>query len=108
MSSPRRIWRRRSGTRSLACLILSLKARYHDAATDEQKLLANEAANQLRSSYGNYRAGRRGCYYPREDPGQIDAISDQINNFGSFTLDQEALVYDNQYASSSRSSWTPS
>lgn len=80
--------------------ILSLKRDYHDAATDEQKLLANEAANQLRSSYGNYMGGSDGgSYYSQgKIPGQIDAILDQINNYGSFTFDQEAPVYDNQYA----------
>lgn len=80
--------------------ILSLKKDYHDAATDEQRLLANEAANQLRSSYGNYRGGDDGSRYYSQGkiPGQIDAILDQINNFGSFSFDQEAPVYDNQYA----------
>lgn len=80
--------------------ILSLKRDYHDAATDEQKLLANEAANQLRSSYGNYMGGSDGgSYYSQgKIPGQIDAILDQINNFGSFSFDQEAPVYNNQYA----------
>lgn len=80
--------------------ILSLKRDYHDAATDEQKLLANEAANQLRSSYGNYMGGSDGgSYYSQgKIPGQIDAILDQINNYGSFTFEQEAPVYDNQYA----------
>ena len=79
---------------------LSLKKDYHDAATDEQRLLANEAANQLRSSYGNYRGGDDGSRYYSQGkiPGQIDAILDQINNFGSFSFDQEAPVYDNQYA----------
>lgn len=80
--------------------ILSLKKDYHDAATDEQRLLANEAANQLRSSYGNYRGGDDGSRYYSQGkiPSQIDAILDQINNFGSFSFDQEAPVYDNQYA----------
>lgn len=80
--------------------ILSLKRDYHDAATGEQKLLANEAANQLRSSYGNYMGGSDGgSYYSQgKIPGQIDAILDQINNYGSFSFDQEAPVYDNQYA----------
>lgn len=84
--------------------ILSLKRDYHDAATDEQKLLANEAANQLRSSYGNYMGGSDGgSYYSQgKIPGQIDAILDQINNYGSFTFDQEAPVYDNQYAEQQR------
>lgn len=63
-------------------------------------MLANEAANQLRSSYGNYMGGSDGgSYYSQgKIPGQIDAILDQINNYGSFTFDQEAPVYDNQYA----------
>lgn len=80
--------------------ILSLKKDYHDAATDEQRLLANEAANQLRSSYGNYRGGDDGSRYYSQGkiPGQIDAILDQINNFGSFSFEQEAPVYNNQYA----------
>ena len=40
-----------------------------------------------------------GSYYSQgKIPGQIDAILDQINNYGSFTFDQEAPVYDNQYA----------
>ena len=80
--------------------ILSLKKDYRDAATDEQRLLANEAANQLRSSYGNYRGGDDGSRYYSQGkiPGQIDAILDQINNFGSFSFDQEAPVYNNQYA----------
>ena len=80
--------------------ILSLKRDYHEAATDEQKLLANEAANQLRSSYGNYMGGSDGgSYYSQgKIPGQIDAILDQINNYGPFSFDQEAPVYDNQYA----------
>ncbi len=80
--------------------ILSLKKDYHNATTDEQKLLANEAANQLRSSYGNYKGGDNGgsFYSQGKIPGQIDSVLDQIGSFGSFSFDQEAPVYDNQYA----------
>lgn len=80
--------------------ILSLKKDYHNAATDEGRLLANEAANQLRSSYGNYMGGDSGgsFYSQGKIPGQIDTVLDKINNYGSFSFDQEAPVYDNRYA----------
>lgn len=80
--------------------ILSLKKDYNNATTDEQRLLANQAANQLRSSYGNYKGGGDGSSFVSQGkiPGQIDDVLDQIYNFGSFSFDQEAPVYDNQYA----------
>ncbi|WP_297232204.1 hypothetical protein [uncultured Flavonifractor sp.] len=80
--------------------ILSLKKDFRDATTDEQRLLANEAANQLRSSYGNYMGGGDGgsFYSQGKIPGQIDSVLDQIDGFGSFSFDQEAPVYDNKYA----------
>lgn len=80
--------------------ILSLKKDYHNATTDEQRLLANEAANELRSSYGNYKGGADGSsfYSQGKIPGQIDNILDQINDFGSFSFDQQAPAYNNQYA----------
>lgn len=80
--------------------ILSLKKDYRDATTDEQRLLANEAANQLRSSYGNYMGGGSGgsFYSQGKLPGQIDDVLDRINGYGSFSFDEEAPVYNNQYA----------
>lgn len=79
--------------------ILSLKKDYRDATTDEQRLLANEAANQLRSSYGNYMGGSGGSFYSQGKlPGQIDDVLDRINGYGSFSFDEEAPVYNNQYA----------
>lgn len=80
--------------------ILSLKKDYHNATTDEQRLLANEAANELRSSYGNYKGGADGSsfYSQGKIPGQIDHVLDQINDFGSFSFDQQAPAYNNQYA----------
>ena len=80
--------------------ILGLKQDIHKATTPEAKLLANEAANQLRSSYGGYTGGKYGADYISDGkiPNQIDSVLDQINNFGSFSFDQDAPVYNNQYA----------
>ena len=79
--------------------ILSLKQDYHNATTDEQRLLANEAANQLRNSYGNYSGGDDGGYYIDQGkiPGQVDNILDQIYNFGDFSYGS-APTYSNAYA----------
>lgn len=80
--------------------ILGLKQDIHKATTPEAKLLANEAANQLRSSYGGYTGGKYGADYISDGkiPNQIDSVLDQINNFGSFSFDQDAPVYNNRYA----------
>lgn len=80
--------------------ILGLKEDIHKATTPEAKLLANEAANRLRSSYGGYTGGKYGADYISDGkiPNQIDGVLDQINNFGSFTFDQERPTYENQYA----------
>ena len=80
--------------------ILGLKQDIHKATTPEAKLLANEAANRLRSSYGGYTGGKYGADYISDGkiPNQIDGVLDQINNFGSFTFDQERPTYENQYA----------
>ena len=80
--------------------ILGLKQDVHAATTPEAKLLANEAANQLRSSYGGYTGGRYGADYISDGkiPNQIDDVLDRINNFGSFSFEQTAPVYNNQYA----------
>ena len=43
--------------------ILSLKKDVANATTPEQRLLANEAANQLRKTYGNYSGGSDGSGY---------------------------------------------
>lgn len=79
--------------------ILSLKQDYHNATTDEQRLLANEAANQLRNSYGNYSGGDDGGYYIDQGkiPGQVDNILDEIYNFGDFSYGS-APTYSNAYA----------
>ena len=84
--------------------ILGLKQDIHKATTPEAKLLANEAANQLRSSYGGYTGGPQGADYISDGkiPNQIDSVLDQINNFGSFDFGQTAPTYENQYAEQQR------
>lgn len=80
--------------------ILGLKEDIHKATTPEAKLLANERANQLRSSYGGYTGGKYGADYISDGkiPNQIDSVLDKINGFGSFNFDQERPSYENQYA----------
>ena len=84
--------------------ILGLKEDIHKATTPEAKLLANEAANQLRSSYGGYTGGKYGADYISDGKiqNQIDSVLDKINGFGSFTFDQERPSYENQYAEQQR------
>jgi len=80
--------------------ILSLKKDYANATTDEQRLLANTAAEELRKSYGNYTGGGDGSKYysAGKIPGQIDTTLDKMNSYGSFSYDQPAPTYNNQYA----------
>ena len=84
--------------------ILGLKQDVHAATTPEAKLLANETANQLRSSYGGYTGGKYGADYISDGkiPNQIDSVLDRINSFGSFDFSQSAPVYDNQFAEQQR------
>ena len=84
--------------------ILGLKQDIHKATTPEAKLLANEAANQLRASYGGYTGGPKGADYVSvgKIPNQIDSVLDRINSFGSFDFGQEAPTYTNQYAEQQR------
>ena len=79
--------------------ILSLKQDWNNAKTDEQRLLANEAANQLRSSYGNYMGGEDGGDYVSQGkiPGQIDTVLDAMLSYGDFSYGS-APVYSNAYA----------
>ena len=79
--------------------MVSLKQDWHNATTDEQRLLANEAANQLRSSYGNYTGGTAGADYVSQGkiPGQIDTVLDEIYNYGDFSYGS-APTYNNAYA----------
>ena len=89
--------------------ILSLKQDYNNATTDQQRLLANTAANQIRSSYGSYTGGNDGSrYYALSGSSAgdysgakygswIDDTLEKIGSFGSFGYGA-APEYNNAYA----------
>ena len=61
------------------------------AGTDEQRLLATEAANQMRKNYGVYNTGdRAGDYgYASSYGSAIGDLMGKINNYGSFEYDPQ-------------------
>lgn len=79
--------------------VLSLKKDYNNAATAEQRLLANQAANELRKSYGNYSGGADGGSFRLESKlnRRADDLLGQIGSFGLFSYD-EAPTYENAFA----------
>ena len=79
--------------------VLSLKKDYNNAATAEQRLLANQAANELRKSYGNYSGGVDGGSFRLESKlnRRSDDLLDQLGSFGSFSYG-EAPTYENTFA----------
>lgn len=79
--------------------VLSLKKDYNNATTAEQRLLANQAANELRKSYGNYSGGADGGSFRLESKlnRRSDDLLDQLGRFGSFSYD-EAPTYENTFA----------
>lgn len=79
--------------------VLSLKKDYKNATTAEQRLLANQAANELRKRYGNYSGGADGGSFRLESKlnRRADDLLGQIGSFGSFSYD-EAPAYENAFA----------
>lgn len=79
--------------------VLSLKKDYNNATTAEQRLLANQAANELRKSYGNYSGGADGGSFRLESKlnRRSDDLLDQLGSFGSFSYG-EAPAYENTFA----------
>ena len=79
--------------------VLSLKKDYNNATTAEQRLLANQAANELRKSYGNYSGGADGGSFRLESKlnRRADDLLGQIGSFGTFSYD-EAPTYENAFA----------
>ena len=79
--------------------VLSLKKDYNNATTAEQRLLANQAANELRKSYGNYSGGADGGRFRLESKlnRRSDDLLDRLGSFGSFSYD-EAPTYENAFA----------
>lgn len=79
--------------------VLSLKKDYNNATTAEQRLLANQAANELRKSYGNYSGGADGGSFRLESKlnRRSDDLLDQLGSFDSFSYG-EAPTYENTFA----------
>lgn len=79
--------------------VLSLKKDYNNATTAEQRLLANQAANELRKSYGNYSGGADGGSFRLESKlnRRSDDLLDQLGSFGSFSYGEEP-TYENTFA----------
>lgn len=79
--------------------VLSLKKDYNNATTAEQRLLANQAANELRKSYGNYSGGTDGGSFQAESKlnQRADDLLDRMGSFASFTY-EDAPSYENTYA----------
>lgn len=96
--------------------ILTEKKNYANATTDEQRALANQAAESLRASYGNYTGGTAGdgftltplspgsfSYgeaptYSGSYDGAVSGLWDKQLNYGSFSYG-DAPVYNNRYDS---------
>lgn len=72
--------------------MLSLMQDGANATTDEQRVLASEAANQLRRTYGNYTIGEDGAaQYAGSFGQQIQDTMGQIENYGDYSYkNQEA------------------
>ncbi len=66
--------------------LLGLLRDNQGASTAEQRLLATEAANQLRKSYGVYNTGNLGesSAYAGSYGSQINDLMEKINNYGPF------------------------
>lgn len=65
--------------------LISLKQDLGKATTNEQKLLANEAINQLRKNYGSYWTGDKGNRsYAASYGSKINDAMDEIGSYGPF------------------------
>lgn len=70
--------------------LLSLKKDAAAATTDEQRLLATEAANQLRKSYGSYTIGENGASeYAGSFGQQVTDTMGKLQNYGDYSYGQE-------------------
>lgn len=71
--------------------LVSLRKDLGNAQTNEQRLLAREAENQLRKNYGQYAIGTNSgdMEYASSYGGKIGKAMDDVANFGSFEYGQE-------------------
>lgn len=80
--------------------LISLGEDFNKATTEEGKLLAHQAAEELRRSYGGYTGGADGSGYvvvSQPEKQTADALG-KVGSMGSFTYDQKAPTYENPYA----------
>lgn len=68
--------------------LLSLMGDMDNAQTEEQRLLAGEAAKQLRTSYGTLKQETPGFVYSKQD--QYNQLLDKVTNPGKFQYDLES------------------
>lgn len=68
--------------------LLSLMGDMDNAQTEEQRLLAGEAAKQLRTSYGTLKQETPGFVYSKQD--QYDQLLDKVTNPEKFQYDYES------------------
>ena len=68
--------------------LLSLMGDMDNAQTEEQRLLAGEAAKQLRTSYGTLKQETPGFVYSKQD--QYDQLLNKVTNPGQFQYDVES------------------
>lgn len=68
--------------------LLSLMGDMDNAQTEEQRLLAGEAAKQLRTSYGTLKQETPGFVYSKQD--QYNQLLDKVTNPGKFQYDPES------------------
>lgn len=70
--------------------MLSLLKDLDSSTTEEQRLLATEAANQLRKTYGSYTQDAAGATsYAGSYGSQINDTLEKINNYGGYSYDSE-------------------
>ena len=103
--------------------ILKYKQDYHNAATDEERALANRNAENLRSSWGSYTGGADGGSFTMdlmspghfqygqaaptyENPyaGDVSSLWQQQQNYGDFSY-QDAPTYQDRYAGDIAGLW---
>ena len=95
--------------------ILSAKLDYKNAKTKEAKLLANQKAEDIRSSYGNYTGGGDGMEFnvgpispssftAQETPSfadtqaqRVNDLQNQVENYGSFNSSLAAPTFQSDY-----------
>ena len=95
--------------------ILNSKIRWNNAGSDEERWAANQAAERVRSSYGEYTGGSAGSLYQLNDlspsfyqrsetPMYSNSYADmqnatlgQLNNYGTYSYGKDAPTYNNRY-----------